>query len=103
MLTGAVQDVQRRLCSNDDDIKLYESIQEQLKDTEKRLAVGQEDLFHLKNLRMHVACDDPGLAIGMQLTLPILQVGCACCWWTLLWRTCCSLPLGVDSLVRCPI
>ena len=77
MSTGAVQDVRRRLCSNADDIKVYKCIQEQLQDTEKRLAEGWAVLDYLQDQLTDVACDDPGTAIGAWLALPILQVGCA--------------------------
>ena len=64
MLTGAVQDVRRRLCSNDDHNKTYKCIQEQLQDITERLAKGWAVLFHLQSQLVHVACDDPGAVIG---------------------------------------
>ena len=67
--------MQCRLCSNDDDTKALKSIQEQLKDTEKRLAEGRAVLLHLQTQLTNAACDDPWAAIGAQLALPILQVG----------------------------
>ena len=70
--------MQCRLCSKDHDIKCSKRIQEQLKDTEKWLAEGRAALVHLQNHLINVACDDPGAAIGAQVALPILQVGCAC-------------------------
>ena len=85
-----MQSVQCRLCSQDDEIALVKSIQCQLRDAERRLAEGQEDLFHLQKLQTIVACDDHGLAIGAQLVLPILQVGCAWFDELCLKRTCYS-------------
>ena len=87
--------MQCRLCSEDDDIKLYKWIQGQLKDTQKRLAEGRAVLLHLQNQLMHVACDDPGAAIGAQLALPILQVGCAC--FDDLWRQ--GLPASICAAI----
>ncbi len=81
-----MQDVRRQLYGEDDDIKFFKWIQGQLKDTEKRLEEGRAVLFHLENQLMNVACDDPGAAIGVQLALPILQVGRACIGELLLWE-----------------
>ena len=99
-----LQDVRCQLCSKDDDVALFKWIEGQLKDAEERLAKGQAALFTLQTLLMNVACDDPGAAIGMQLALPILQVGCAC-----LDELCRRVPDAVlplrdlNGLVRCPI
>ena len=72
-----MQEVRRLLYVEDDDMEIFKLIQGQLQDTERRLAEGQAVLYHLQNLLTTVACDDPGLTIGVQLALPILQVGCA--------------------------
>ena len=66
------------LCSNDDEFEISKCIQGQLQDTEKRLAEGRVVLSCLQNQLIDVACDDPGPAIGAEVMLPILQVGCAC-------------------------
>ena len=61
----------------DDDLEIVKWIQRQQKDTEKRLAEGWAVLIYLQNQLVNVACDDPGSAIGAQVALPYLQVGCA--------------------------
>ena len=86
----------------DDDTEISEWIQGQLKDTERRLAEGRAVLIYLQNQLVNLACDDPGAAIGAQVALPFLQVGCA--WYH---AQCCgrplsALPFGIDGLVRCP-
>ena len=73
-----MQAVRRKLCSQDEDIRIFTRIQLQLKETEERLVEGGAVLFHLQSQLMNAACDDPGPTLGVQLALPILQVGCAC-------------------------
>ena len=76
-------------------------IQEQLQDTEKRLAEGWAVLNYLQDQLTDVACDDPGTTIGAWLALPILQVGCA-----YLGHMCCdrldsALPYSVSEAWLC--
>jgi hypothetical protein len=44
-----------------------------LKAIEKRQEEAKVVLQHLEMHLMHMACDDPGSLIGLQLALPILQ------------------------------
>lgn len=68
-----MQDVRRQLYGDEDDRKFFAWVQGQVKQIEKRLEEGRAVLLHLENYLINVACDDPGMAIGMQLALPILQ------------------------------
>ena len=70
-----MQAVRPKLCGHDEDIRIFKRIQLQLKETEERLAEGRAVLFHLQDQSMNAACEDPGPTIGVQLALPILQVG----------------------------
>ena len=101
-----MQDVRPLLYVEDDNIEIMEWIQGQLKDTERRLAEGRAVLIYLQNQLVHVACDDPGAAIGAQVALPFLQVGCVC-----FDEQCCGRPISalaskfgvLDGLVRFPL
>ena len=45
----------------------------QIKAVEKRVEESRVALQHLEMHLINVACDDPGVAIGTQLALPLLQ------------------------------
>ena len=56
-----------------DDIAIFETVQKQLKEIERRLEEGRVAAQHLLQFAINVACDDPGIAIGQNIVLPYLQ------------------------------
>ena len=71
-----MQDIRSALYCDDRDIDFVKCTQVHIKDVEKKIGEGRAVLLHLQNQLRDAACNDPGAAIGMQLALPILQVGC---------------------------
>lgn len=98
-----MQDMCRQLYSEDHDIDFVKCTQVQLKDTEKRIGEGRSVLLHLQNQLIEVACDNPGAAIGMQVALPILQVGYACICELCVGDSIQPCLRGSPRLVVCPI
>ena len=95
-----MQDVRHLLHTADDDRETFKWIQGQLRDAEKRLAEGRVVVICLQNQLINVACDDPGAAIGAEVALPILQVGCACFFEQCCGRPVSDLPRGVSRWPR---
>jgi Ubiquitin carboxyl-terminal hydrolase len=56
-----------------DDIAIFETVQNQLKEIERRLDDGKVAIQHLLQFAINVACDDPGITIGQNIVLPYLQ------------------------------
>ncbi|KAG7673994.1 hypothetical protein Ndes2526B_g02526 [Nannochloris sp. 'desiccata'] len=56
-----------------DDIAIFETVQKQLKEIERRLDEGRVAVQHLLQYAINVACDDPGITIGQHIVLPFLQ------------------------------
>jgi len=56
-----------------DDIVIFETVQKQLKEIERRLDEGKVAVQHILQFAINVACDDPGITIGQYIVLPYLQ------------------------------
>lgn len=65
--------IRRQLYSPSDDISIFEAVQKQLKEIERRLEDGRVAVQHLMAFAINVACDDPGITIGSSIVLPLLQ------------------------------
>lgn len=65
--------IRRQLYSSSDDISIFEAVQKQLKEIERRLEEGRVAVQHLMAFAVNVACDDPGITIGSSIVLPLLQ------------------------------
>ena len=65
--------IRRQLYSSDDDILIFEAVKKQLKEIERRLEEGRVAIQHLMAYGINVACDDPGITIGSNIALPLLQ------------------------------
>ena len=48
-------------------------MKKQLKEIERRLEEGRVAIQHLMAYGINVACDDPGITIGSNIALPLLQ------------------------------
>ncbi|KAL6765006.1 hypothetical protein V8C86DRAFT_2467238 [Haematococcus lacustris] len=67
------KDVRKQLYSNADDRLIFDSLKAEIKLMEQRCEEGRVAVQHLEMNLINVACDDPGIAIGAQLVLPVLQ------------------------------
>ena len=63
----------QQLYAHTDDINIFEMVQKQLKEVERRLDDGNVAVQHLMAFAVNVACDDPGITIGTNIVLPYLQ------------------------------
>ena len=72
-MAHAVQDVRFQLVDNQEDHRLYQQLQQQLLEIEKRQQEGRAVLPFLEAYLLNVACDDPGVIIGPHLVLLLLQ------------------------------
>lgn len=57
----------------EDDIALFGQINRQLKEVSSKVEDGRAALQHLEAFVLNVSCDDPGIAIGINLILPFIQ------------------------------
>ena len=67
-------DLRRQLYSDADDRAFYKEVQHSLKRLDELIEEGRVAVAQLEQHLLHVACDDPGAAVGMALILPRLQV-----------------------------
>jgi len=68
-----MQDVRYQLHDDKEDHRVYQLLQTQLSQIEKRQEEGRAVLPFLEAYLLSLACDDPGTIIGPQLVLPLLQ------------------------------
>ncbi|GLC41576.1 hypothetical protein PLESTM_001216400 [Pleodorina starrii] len=67
------KDVRKQLYGDADDRTFFDNLKTALKAIERRLEDSSVALQHLEMQLINVACDDPGVIIGTQLALPLLQ------------------------------